>query len=154
MAGIPDAFWSRSFEVARGETVSAVGRAFTDLMSALGPDEVLDSARETRLPRRAGQHLADLGRLHSALDGALPDELVAIRELLAASAADAIRRLRVYRQSDLPRLNRWQAALMHKINGDAGEPPDPTLAACLAEMCPGRFRGLAGSGLARLQADL
>ncbi len=144
MASIPDAFWSRSFEVARGETVSAVGHAYVDLLSALEPGASLDPARETHLPRRAGQHLADVGQLHAALDGTLPDELASIRDLLAAPAADAIRRLRVYWQSELPSLNRWQAALVDKLNDDAGDPADPTLAACLKEMCPGQLRGVLG----------
>jgi hypothetical protein len=73
---------------------------------------------------------------------------------LAFPAADAIRRLRVYWQSELPSLNRWQAALVHKLNDDAGDTVDPALAACLEEMCPGKLRGVLGSGLARLQADL
>ncbi|GMQ76977.1 MAG: PD-(D/E)XK nuclease family protein [Gammaproteobacteria bacterium] len=154
MARIPDAFWSRSFQVARGETVSAVARAYIDLTGALEPGATLGPARETRLPRRAGQHLADLGRLHAALDGTLPDELATIRDLLAAPAADAIRRLRVYWQPELPSLNRWQAALVDKLNKDAADPADPTLTACLEEMCPGKLRGVSGSGLARLQADL
>ena len=154
MASIADAFWSRSFEVARGETVSTVGRAYIDLMSALEPGTTPDPTGEARLPRRAGQHLADLGRLHTALDGALPDEVATIRDLLAAPASDAIRRLRVYWQSELPSLDRWQAALVDKLNDDAGDPADPTLAACLKEMCPGQLRGVLGSGLARLQADL
>ncbi len=142
MAGIPDAFWSRSFQVARGETVSAVGRAYIDLVSVLEPGAALNVAAETRLPRRAGQHLGDLSRLHAALDGTLPDELVVIRELLAAPAAGAIRLLQVYWQDELPSLNRWQTILIDKLNGDSGEPPDAALAACLEEMGSGKLRGV------------
>jgi hypothetical protein len=81
-------------------------------------------------------------------------DLATIRDLLAAPSADAIRQLRVYRQFEAPSLTRWQAALIEKLDGDADTPSDPTLVACMEEIGSGRFRGIAGSGIARLQVDL
>jgi RecB family exonuclease len=98
--------------------------------------------------------MADICRLHAVLDGSLPDDLATIRDLLAAPSADAIRQLRVYRQFEAPSLTRWQAALIEKLDGDADTPSDPTLVACMEEIGSGRFRGIAGSGIARLQVDL
>jgi hypothetical protein len=54
MARVPDAFWSRSFQVARGETVSAVGRVFADVVSALEPGKAPEIGGTADLPHRVG----------------------------------------------------------------------------------------------------
>src|SRR5690606_35287619 len=69
---------------------------------------------------RQRRHLGDLLRLVRALDGALPDELAVIRDLLASQKSQALRTLRVFHVEGLPALSRWQAALVDKLNRDAG----------------------------------
>ncbi len=154
LAGLPDAFWAQSYAVARDETGTAVATALRELLGALGPSEAVDGIGMDALTPRARRHLTDLGLLRDELGDSLPDELATIRALYGASPKDAIAGLRVYRVADLPRLDRWQAALVEKLNADAGEGEGTHLADLLAAMGGDRPRGIAGSALTRLQTGL
>lgn len=125
---IKDAFWSESISVASAETAQAVGSALAAVLSATDPSGDLEIKGAVGLATRPRRHLDDLTRLAKALGGRLPPELAAIRELLAAKPEDALHRLRVERVESIPALSCWQAALIEKLNRDAGDvPPDAAL---------------------------
>ena len=129
---LKDAFWADSFKVAPVETAAAVARALVALLSATDPVRGAEELRFEGLAERPRRHLADLERLVQTLNGRLPPELVAIRELLAAKREDALHTLRVEQIEGVPALTGWQKALVKKLNLDAGEPaPDEALASAL-----------------------
>lgn len=119
LAATPDAFWTRSLEVAPVETSRAVEAALTELYGALPVAEPLDLAMVAVLPERPRRHLRDLIRLAESLNGRLPEELAIVRELLATDVADALHAIRVVRVHGVPSLTCWQQALVDKLNRDA-----------------------------------
>ena len=120
LENISDAFWSNSFEVSAEETAAEVEAALSLLVSATeaGGDIVLtDSDQLSERPRK---HLQDIARLLHELDGILPDELLAIQQLISAASNTAIRKLAVCHIEGFPSLTRWQVALIDKLNADSG----------------------------------
>ncbi|MDZ7841710.1 MAG: PD-(D/E)XK nuclease family protein [Gammaproteobacteria bacterium] len=153
LVGMPDAFWAASLAVAPRETAGEVEAALTGFVAASDPGGSLHELATTALPPRARRHVDDLIALVAALDGTLPGGLAAIRDLLAANADDAIRRLAVSRVPDAPALSRWQIALVDKLNRDAGRLEDGEPAAVLQQTLADHSEPAgAPAGLARLQA--
>ena len=115
-----DAFWSQSFEVAPDETAAAVKKALVTFISATDPHEpvALDSSGD--FSGRVNVRIADLATLASSLHGRLPDDLERIRKLLRTDAAHVSERIRVFHVHGTPLVSRWQAAVIHKLNSDAG----------------------------------
>jgi hypothetical protein len=81
---LTDGFWSDSFKADPEGALKAVGRELRRLLDALGPGKELQPAGKSRLSERGKRHLADLARLHEAMDRVLPERLAAIRVLLTA----------------------------------------------------------------------
>ena len=123
LGALKDAFWAESYKVAPAETAAAVGAALEAVLSATDPEGDLNIQGLEGLAERPRRHLKDLAQLVRALGGRLPPELEAIRELLAAKREDALHTLRVERVDGVPALTRWQAALIEKLNRDAGDVP-------------------------------
>lgn len=121
LGAVSGAFWCESFAVAPEETAETVGSALHRVLSASDPHAGSVARGLEVLPARARRHLADLLRLAEALAGRLPDDLFVIRALLAAEAREALRTIAVHRLEGVPPLSRWQAALVDKLNRDAGE---------------------------------
>lgn len=121
---VSDAFWSESLSVAPAETSATVASAWMDLLSATDPSRGFDDQALETLPERPRRHLGDLIRLTRVLAERLPPELGAIRDLLATEAANALYTLRVTHVVGVPALSRWQAALVDKLNADAGQNAD------------------------------
>jgi hypothetical protein len=117
---LDDAFWAESCKVAPAETAMAVERALTELVAATDPAQATLVPGMESLEARPRRHLADLVRLVSALDGRLPPELEAIRSLLAGDVTQGLRPVRVITAAGVPALTRWRAALVDKLNHDAG----------------------------------
>jgi len=124
---IPDAFWSDSFEVAPDETAAEVEAALTLLVGATeaGSEIVIEDVDQ--LSERPRTHVQDIVRLLQELDGLLPDELLAIQELMTTASDTAIRTLVVCRIEGFPSLTCWQVALIDKLNADAEIDRDPDL---------------------------
>ena len=123
LRALADAFWSRSLEAAPDETVAAVEASFLQVLRGLPPGARLSGAATNAggdLPERARRHLADLARLHDALAGALPEEMVAMLALLAVPPEEACGHIIVLQYDDSPRLDAWQKALVEKLTMDAG----------------------------------
>lgn len=132
LAAVKDAFWAESLKVAPIETAGAVERALVDLVSATDPAGGFQAPNFAGLATRPRRHLADLLRLAQALGGRLPPELESILALLVADARDALHTLCVEFVEGVPALSRWQAALIEKLNRDAGEgSPELVLAGIL-----------------------
>ena len=89
LGALTDAFWAESWSIAPAETGDAVCAALTEIISASDPSEDIATLDVGGLAERPRRHLGDLLRLVRALDGALPDELAVIRDLLATDASQA-----------------------------------------------------------------
>ena len=116
---LPDAFWSNSFEVSPEETAAEVEAALSLLVGATEAGSEIVIADSDQLPKRPRKHVQDIVRLLHELDGLLPDELLAIQQLLSTASNTAIRQLAVCRVEGFPSLTRWQVALIDKLNADA-----------------------------------
>jgi RecB family exonuclease len=160
LRALPDAFWSRSLEAAPDETVAAVEASFLQALRGLPPGARLSEAAANAggsLPERVRRHLADLARLHDALEGALPEEMVARLALLAVPPEEACGHIVVLRHDDLLRLDAWQKALIAKLSidaGAAGGEADSTLLAQLGACLHGPPRAPERSALGHLQRRL
>ena len=155
LAGLKDAFWAESYKVASAETAVAVGVALCAVLSATDPSRDHDVQGLDGLAERPRRHLGDLLRLTKALGGRLPPELASVRDLLAADRGDALRTLHVTLLEGVPALTRWQAALIEKLNRDAGDVPpnapfEGVLEKVLAENCAAHAPGALGVLQARL----
>ena len=117
---LPDAFWSNSFEVSPEETAAEVEAALSLLVGATEAGSDIVIADSDQLPERPRKHVQDIVRLLHELDGLLPDELLAIQQLISTASNTAIRKLAVCRIEGFPSLTRWQVALIDKLNADAG----------------------------------
>lgn len=124
---MPDAFWSNSFEVAPEETTAEVEAALALLVSATEAGSEIVITDSDRLPERPRKHVQDIVRLLQELDSLLPDELLAIRQLLSTASNTAIRKLVVCCIEGFPSLTRWQVALIDKLNADTEIDRDPEL---------------------------
>jgi hypothetical protein len=129
---LPDGFWSRSLEVAPEETLECLEATLTRLIHARPPAMALDTGNPEALTERGARHLADLQRLHGALDKTLPPELEVIANLLAADAGEARFAIALYCHPVAPRLTVRQQALAEKIEADFGAGYDPELGKLLA----------------------
>lgn len=157
LAETNDAFWSRSLEVAPEETASEVLGALNRLLEATDPQRGLWPEDAERLDGRLGEVLGNLTRLVKTADGSLPGDLGAIRRVLRADSRTVLRPVLVCRSDGLPKLSRWQCALIERLNRDAsrtGVSPDPELAAILEDESAFRARGRPGSALRALQVHL
>ena len=156
LGNVPDAFWSNSFEVAPQETAAEVEAALSLLVSATQPgnEDVITVPDFDQIPDRTGKHLADLMRLLAELNGSLPLELQAIRQLVNAEAGTAIRNLVVCHIEDFPSLTRWQSVLVAKLNEDTGVAPDAEMPATLELLRRGATAAIPESGLAFIQRNL
>ena len=96
--------------------------------------------------------MGDLARLHEAMGYALPPQLNALAQALAADGANALRCLSVHHAAGL-RLTPWQQALIDKLRRDAGTPGEAWSALC-AEVATQRPAGREGTALAGLQRGL
>jgi len=127
LGNVTDAFWLNSFEVALEETATEVEAALSLLVSATEPGVDIDLTNADLLPERPRKHVQDIVTLLRELDGLLPDDLLAIQQLISADANTAIRKIAVYNAEGFPSLTRWQSALVSKLNADAGIERDADL---------------------------
>ncbi len=121
---LEDAFWSASLSVAPDETQAAVESALLRVLTASNPGAPMGGPGVGDLPSRLGAQRVDLSRLQELLSGRLPPELSVLRALLSADAHDAISAIQVCRLESTPFLTVWQAALVDKLNHDAGSEPE------------------------------
>lgn len=154
LSSVEGAFWSKSFEVAPHEASAVVEAAFKQVISASNPTGTLGILELEDLPERPRRHLEDLLQLVEVLEGNLPGDLAAIRDLIVSDATGSVQRIFVYHFDGVPALTRWQASLVGKLNADAGISPDEQLAASLAETLSGGANQKAPNGLATLQTQL
>lgn len=119
LAEAEGAFWSESLSVAQSETAGAVRSALTAVVSAADPAGEIAAKGIEDLPERPRRHLEDLFRLAHSLGDGLPQPLRTLRALLDADAREALHPVRVFLIEDMPRLSRWQRALVDKLNRDA-----------------------------------
>ena len=124
---IPDAFWSNSFEVAPEETTAEVEAALALLVGATDVNSGRVITDSDQLSERPRKHVQDIVRLVKELDGLLPDELLAIQQLISTASNTAIRKLVVCCIEGFPSLTRWQVALIGKLNADTEIDRDPEL---------------------------
>ncbi len=127
LENIPDAFWSNSFEVAPEETTAEIEAALALLVSATEAGSEIVITDSDQLSERPRKHVQDIVRLLQELDGLLPDELLAIQQLISTASNTAIRKLVVCCIEGFPALTRWQVALIDKLNADAEIDRDPEL---------------------------
>jgi len=131
---VSGAFWARSFQVSPEETAAEVEAALSLLVGATEPSSRVSTANSDRLSGRTRRHVQDIVRLLGELDGELPDDLRAIQQLLVADSNNAIRNIAVCRMEGFPALTRWQAALIDKLNVDAGVEPGVEMRSFLQSM--------------------
>ena len=124
-SAVPDAFWSRSLEVAPDETLECLDTTLTKLLYARLPAMNLGIANSERLSERGVRHLSDLNRLHEAMARVVPHELAAIVNVLDSDSGDAQFGIVLYRHPAAPSLSVSQKALAEKIEADFGEGDDP-----------------------------
>lgn len=116
-------FWRESLDADPEATSAAVRRALIELVSASDPARGIHRADSRHLSQRPRRTLQGLCRLAEALDRRLPGELAEIRDLLRVPPEDALHAIRVHRVPGVPQTNRWQDALIGKLQADA-EPAD------------------------------
>ena len=153
-ADMPGAFWAKSLDVAREETLADIGGTLTMLLEGAGPAGRIEPADNASLTPRAVKHLLDLSALHKEMDGVLPPHLAVIRAFLAADSSQALRSIVVYRQEGMPRLSPWQRALVDKLARDAAASQYPDLQKILDATSDDSPSGQRGSALAFLQSHL
>ena len=137
ISALPDAFWSASLAAAPTEApsiASVVGRQLVQLLEAVGPSGYLGQLPQSDLPGRTLRYLSDIYRLHTAMGNLLPTELATIKSLLNLSETDLLRPIQVYHHPDYSCLNRWQQALVDRLNQDAPN-EDPALVSLLHTTC-------------------
>lgn len=155
LSAFPSAFWARSLAVAPLDCTAVIAQALTRVLAATEPGVTLPPAVLDGLPQRARERLQALIQLGEGLGGRLPGELAPMRALLQAPAADALRPMRVHHRQGLPVLDRWQSALVHKLNAEAGPGErDGPLDALLAELLEAAPAAASGSALGHLQRAL
>lgn len=124
---IPDAFWSKSLEVAEKETLQTVSNALSKLLEGKEPGIPFRIDNLMFLPERAGRHLIDLVRLYEKMGNVLPAHLSAISTLLLTDKPVTSRQVIVYHGDNIKKLSPWQKALLNKIAIDSAAPMDPQL---------------------------
>jgi len=153
---VPDAFWSRSLEVAPRETAAEVEAALTLVVggSRAGDGDGIAAANLDQLPERPRRQMEDIVRLLAVLDGRLPEPLQTMQQLATAKSGNAVRRLQVCHLDGFPVLTCRQAELIEKLNRDAGAEPDAELLAALESLKPDTVCTVPGSSLEFLQQRL
>lgn len=136
MEQVPDAFWSNSFGIAPQEAAAEVEEALSLIVTATQPADELSSATLDfdQIPERPRKHVEDIVRLLIQLGGRLPDELLAIRQLIGTEHSAAIRTVSVCHIEGFPWLTRWQSALIDKLNADAENECDAGLVRLLESL--------------------
>lgn len=132
VASFTDAFWSSSFEVDPQAVVEHLESTLALLLHATPhspPTVVADTG--SFLSERARRYLADIQRLHEAMQYTLPSDLALIEQLLAVARPEGGYALSVYRHETMPALTCRQQALIRKITDDYGIGADTGLAGCL-----------------------
>jgi len=154
LENIPDAFWSNSFEVSPFETAAEVEAALSLLVGATEAGSEVVIADSDQLPERPRAHAQDIVRLLHELDGVLPDELLAIQQLLSTAPNTAIRQLAICRIEGFPSLTRWQVALIDKLNADAGIERDAEMMRLLESLLLDAWPAAPQTSLQALQQHL
>lgn len=153
-ASMTDAFWAKSLEVAREESLSVISSNFAMLIEGADPRGKVTPDTKKVLPDRARKHLADFAKLHEAIGGVLPTRLAAINDILNSDKSAPIRTIVLYRIDGLPKLSPWQNALIEKLEKDSGGTKDAELAEILLSAltpCKSKKRSIA---LAAIQDNL
>ena len=151
---LSDAFWSNSFEVSPEETAAEVEAALSLLVGATEAGSEIVIADSDQLAERPRKHVQDIVRLLHELDGLLPDELLAIQQLLSTASNTAIRQLGVCRVEGFPSLTRWQVALIDKLNADAGIERDAAMMRLLESLLLDEYPAAPQTSLHALQQHL
>lgn len=120
-----DAFWESSLKVSARETMAEITAAVNRLLAAGGPDAD-GQALLTGIPAasRLYRRLSDLLELVQTV-GTLPGPLRKMENLLASQDVP-LRAIRVYAVCDRMDLDRWQMAVLNRLEDDA-PPPDADL---------------------------
>lgn len=153
-AGMTEAFWAKSLEVAPEETLADLGSTLAMLLEGVGPKGVVAQPKKGLLSSRAARHLADLSALHEAMGRILPPDLAVIRALLDADDSRSLRKIVVYHHARSSRLSPWQQEFIKKLSADAGEPQDAGLAQILNSAYADAPSAPQKSALAFLQGNL
>ena len=135
VASFTDAFWSSSFQVDPQAVVKHLESTLALLLHATPhspPIVVVDTG--SSLSERSRRYLADIKRLHEAVQCRLPPDLALIEQLLAAPRHEGVYALSIYRHESLPTLTCRQQALIGKITDDYGIGVDPELTSCLSKL--------------------
>ena len=154
MAGMKDAFWSKSFKVAPAASAREVCSALEKIIAESDPDGELSWAEPEERPDRVDRRVQDLVELSRHKPSPLPGELVLIKQILKESRRAAVHPIRVYQVAGQPRLTVWQAALVAELNRDAGGPTDDHLQELLTDCLTAQPRARENSALALLQRSL
>lgn len=155
LAELTDAFWAESYINSPQETGAVIAHEYSQLLQETDPAAPFGALEDHDLPGRGGAHLRDLGRLHVGLSGALPQQLLVIRQLLESDMIEGLRDLCVYCSEDFPRLSVWQRTLLNRLNTTSSARPDKALQTALDSLNPppGKGKKAAGS-LGALQRHL
>jgi RecB family exonuclease len=133
-AGVTDAFWLQSHAVAPVETVAVLERALTELLTAAGPPgQMPELPSDAPITERGRRHLADLSRLHAAMDGALQADLTLMLWMLEIPPEDLDPKPVIYRVPERPRLDPWKEALLAHVEPPAATERRQELEAVLSE---------------------
>lgn len=154
LANLPDAFWSKSYEVSPEETASEVEAALCLLVSATEVRSDIVITDSDQLAERPRKHVRDIARLLHELDGLLPDELLAIQQLVSAAPDSAIRKITVCHIEGFPSLTRWQVALIDKLNADACTECDAEVMRLLGSLVAGSSPEVPQTSLRVMQRQL
>jgi len=129
LAASADAPWAGSFAFAPDETTRAVSDALIALAAA-SEGLVPESIDLGSLPEgRARRHLSALADLWRAMDGALPDDLAAIRHAAASATRDALEPLPLLNPFPCPYATRAEEHLRATLLAHHGAAPSKALAA-------------------------
>lgn len=153
-ASMKDAFWAKSLVVASDETLASIGATLAMLIEGAGPARKVEPDTKKLLPERARKHLADLAKLHENMGDVLPARLTAIKTLLNAGKADAVRAIVIYRVENLPSLSPWQTALIDKIEQDFPQTKDIGLESLLNQALVPALAHKRPKSLAAIQDNL
>lgn len=156
ITAVPGAFWSASLAAAPTEAssiASVLGRQLVQLLEAVEPDGNLAQLAQSDLPARTLRYLADLNLLHYTMGQVLPAELAAISSLINLPDDALVCPIRVYHQPDYPHLNRWQQALVNRLNRDATA-EDVVLTQLLQSSCADQAAAPESTTLGHLQRNL
>ncbi|WP_249621114.1 hypothetical protein [Desulfuromonas sp. CSMB_57] len=146
-AGMEEAFWAASLQVAPAETLACLDAELRRLLRAAGPGQMLADCRPESLGARGSRHFLELCALHRGMEGILPAELDMVQRLLAVEPATRLKDVAVY-----PGLLRsvpdpWQQALLQWLNGLAGSQADAEILALLAALGADEGQGGGPSGI-------